>query len=46
MPLDLSIPAIVIQPPKRPKWGRIIEAVLILGIVVLAVSSLAPLFWP
>lgn len=46
MPLDLNVPPIVIEAPKRRKLGRVIEAVLILGIVFLAISTLAPFFLP
>lgn len=43
MPLDLSIPPIVIKTPRRRTWTtRLIEFVLILGITALAISALAP----
>lgn len=47
MPLDLSIPPIVVEGPQRPKRiTRVIETVLVLGIVFLSMSTLASFLWP
>lgn len=47
MPLDLSVPPIIIEASKRAskrhKWiTRLMETVLILGIVALTTSALVP----